>query len=196
MFTGIVQALGEVREVVPGQGGASVVIDAARLDLSDIKVGDSIAVNGCCLTVVGLKRAAFRVDVSQETLGCTSGFEIGAKVNLEKPLRLSDRLGGHLVNGHVDARGQVTRMDQAGESWLLELQVPAELTRYLARKGSIALNGVSLTVNRVEADRFEVNLIPHTLEVTNLNGLRPGAQVNVEVDMLARYLERLLTASN
>ncbi len=192
MFTGIVEALGEVREVVPGRGGASMVIDAGCLDLSDVRVGDSIAVNGCCLTLVGLEPAAFRVDVSQETLGCTSGFEAGAKVNLEKALRLSDRLGGHLVSGHVDARGQVTRMDQVGESWLLELRVPAELTRYLARKGSITVNGVSLTVNQVEGDRVEVNLIPHTLEVTNLGAVRPGVQVNIEVDMLARYLERLV----
>ena len=196
MFTGIVEATGAVREVVPGQRGASVVIDAGRLDLSDVRVGGSIAVNGCCLTVVGLEPAAFRVDVSQETLECTSGFEAGALVNLEKALRLSDRLGGHLVSGHVDGRGEVARKDQVGESWLLEVRISAELAKYVARKGSITVNGVSLTANRVEADRFEVNLIPHTLEVTNLKGLRRGAQVNVEVDMLARYLERLLTASN
>jgi len=191
MFTGIVEAMGEVREVVPGQRGASMVIGAGGLDLSDVRVGDSIAVNGCCLTVVGLESAAFRVDVSQETLECTSGFARGALVNLEKALRLSDRLGGHLVSGHVDARGQVTRMEQIGESWLLEVRISAELAKYIARKGSVTVNGVSLTVNRVQIDRFEVNLIPHTLEITNLKDLRPGALVNIEADMLARYLERL-----
>jgi riboflavin synthase len=194
MFTGIVEATGRVREVVPGQQGASVVIEAGALDLSDVRVGDSIAVNGCCLTVVALSPAAFRVDVSRETLECTSGFEAGAVVNLEKALRLMDRLGGHLVSGHVDGRGEVTRKEQVVESWLLEIRVPAELTKYVARKGSIAVNGVSLTVNRVHADRLEVNLIPHTLEVTNLGALGPGAQVNLEVDMLARYLERLMGA--
>jgi riboflavin synthase len=194
MFTGIVEATGRVREVVPGQQGASVVIDAGALDLSDVRVGDSIAVDGCCLTVVALSPAAFRVDVSRETLKCTSGFEAGAVVNLEKALRLMDRLGGHLVSGHVDGRGEVTRKEQMGESWLLEIRVPAELTKYVARKSSIAVNGVSLTVNRVHADRLEVNLIPHTLEVTNLGALGPGAQVNLEVDMLARYLERLMGA--
>ncbi len=171
------------------------MIDAGRLDLSDVRVGDSIAVNGCCLTVVELEPAAFRVDVSQETLECTTGFEAGARVNLEKALRLSDRLGGHLVSGHVDGRGEVARKDQVGDSWLLEVRISAELAKYVARKGSITVNGVSLTVNQVERDRFEVNLIPHTLEVTNLKDLRPGMPVNVEVDMLARYLERLLTAS-
>jgi riboflavin synthase len=195
MFTGIVEAMGEVREIAPGQLGARIVIDAGALDLSDVRIGDSIAVNGCCLTVVGLEPGAFRVDVSQETLERTTGFEAGASANLEKSLRVSDRLGGHLVSGHVDGRGEVTRRDQVGESWLLEVRVPIDLAKYVARKGSITLNGVSLTVNRVEADRFEVNLIPHTLEVTNLRALRPGAQVNVEVDLIARYLERLLTAS-
>ena len=139
-----------------------------------MRIGDSIAVNGCCLTVVELEPAAFRVDVSQETLECTIGFEAGARVNLEKALRLSDRLGGHLVSGHVDGRGEVTRKDQVGESWLLEVRIPAGLVKYVARKGSITVNGVSLTVNRVEADRFEVNLIPHTLEVTNLGRAAPG----------------------
>jgi riboflavin synthase len=194
MFTGIVEATGAVREMIRGQRGASMVIDAGSLDLSDVRVGDSIAVDGCCLTVVGLEPAAFRVDVSKETLECTSGFEAGALVNLEKALRLSDRLGGHLVSGHVDGRGEVARMDQVGESWLLEVRIPAELAKYVARKGSITVNGVSLTVNRVEADRFEVNLIPHTLQMTNLGSVRPGAQVNVEVDLLARYLERLAGA--
>jgi len=193
MFTGIVEATGEVREVVAERRGASVMVGTGRLDMSDVRVGDSIAVNGCCLTVVGLGHAAFRVDVSQETLGCTNGFEVGAVVNLEKALRLSGRLGGHLVSGHVDGLGEVVRKDQVGESWCLDVRIPTQLAKYVARKGSVALNGVSLTVNRVEADRFEVNLIPHTLQMTNLGGARPGALLNVEVDMLARYLERLVS---
>jgi len=195
MFTGIVEATGVVGDVVSGHGGAQVVIGSGTLDLSDVRIGDSIAVNGCCLTVVGLESAGFRVDVSQQTLDCTTGFEAGARVNLEKALRLSDRLGGHLISGHVDGVGEVTRREPAEESWLVEVRVPADLAKYVARKGSISVNGVSLTVNRVEADRFEVNLIPHTLAVTNLKDLRPGAQVNIEVDLLARYLERLLTAA-
>jgi len=194
MFTGIVEATGEVREVASTEVGARVVIGSGRFDLSDVEIGNSIAVNGCCLTVVELLPAGFRVDVSQETLECTTGFEAGARVNLEKALRWSDRLDGHLVSGHVDGRGSVTRRDPVGESWRLEVRAPIELLKYIARKGSVAVDGVSLTVNRVEADCFEVNLIPHTLEVTNLGELRPGAQVNLEVDMLARYVERLAAA--
>jgi riboflavin synthase len=195
MFTGIVESTGEIREVRRREQDAQIVIGAGSLDLSDVKVGDSISVNGCCLTVVELAPGTFRVDVSRETLERTTGFDGGAAVNLEKALRLSDRLGGHLVTGHVDGRGEVTRWEPVGESWLLEVRVPAELTRYLARKGSITINGVSLTVNRAEGDRFEVNLIPHTLEVTNLKGLSLGAKVNLEVDLLARYVERLLAVS-
>jgi len=194
MFTGIVEAVGEVREVEPRGADAGVIIDAVKLDLSDAKVGDSIAVNGCCLTVVELTPRGFRVDVSRETLERTIGFETGSQVNLEKALRASDRLGGHLVTGHIDGLGEVTRWEPVGESWRLEVRVPAELARYFARKGSVTINGVSLTVNRVEGDRFEVNLIPHTLEVTNLKTLSVGARVNLEVDLLARYIERLLQA--
>jgi riboflavin synthase len=195
MFTGIVEAVGEIRAFVPAQGGAHAVIGCAALDLSDVRVGDSIAVNGCCLTVVELERDALHVDVSRETLACISGFEAGARVNLEKALRLSGRLGGHLVSGHVDGRGEVTRVEATGDNRLLEIRLPAELAKYVARKGSVAVHGVSLTVNRVEGERFEVNLIPHTLDVTNLGGLSKGALVNIEVDLLARYLERLLNES-
>jgi riboflavin synthase len=195
MFTGIVETMGQVRHVQTSGTGARVVIGCANLDLDDVKVGDSIAVNGCCLTVVGLEPDAFHIDVSQETLAVTTGFADGEAVNLEKALRLSDRLGGHLVSGHVDARGQVTRLEPAGESWLVEIRVPALLRRYIARKGSVTLNGVSLTVNRVEDDCFEVNLIPHTMHVTNLQHLRVGSAVNLEVDLLARYLEQLVAAT-
>jgi riboflavin synthase len=192
MFTGIVAAVCEIREVQPRGEEARVIIGAGALDLSDVAVGDSIAVNGCCLTVVELSPDAFHVDVSRATLQATIGFDAGSAVNLEKALRASDRLGGHLVTGHVDGQGEVMRWEPVGASRLLEVRVPAELTRYLARKGSITINGVSLTVNRVAADRFEVNLIPHTLEATNLKDLRVGARVNLEVDLLARYIERLL----
>jgi riboflavin synthase len=152
-------------------------------------------VDGVCLTAVAIHGDSFSVDVSQETLDRTAGFRPGAQVNLEKALRLSDRLGGHLLSGHVDGVGEVTRFDRLGVSWLLEVRAPQALARYLARKGSIAINGVSLTVNQVTGERFEVNLIPHTLAVTNLQALRPGARVNLEIDLIARYLERLLQAA-
>jgi riboflavin synthase len=194
MFTGIVAACGRVRTVEPAEKGARAVIAASALDLSDVRVGDSIAVDGCCLTVVALNGDAVSFDVSEETLGCTIGFDPGRAVNLEKAVRLADRLGGHLVSGHVDAVGQVTRLQPIGDCWLLEVRVPDELARYLVRKGSVAVNGVSLTANQVQGSVFSVNLIPHTLQVTNLGMLKEGARVNVEVDMLARYVERLLAA--
>ncbi len=194
MFTGIVQATGSIHSSTPTDKGARIEIASGALDLGDVRIGDSIAVDGCCLTVIERTPLGFLVDVSQETLDCTTGFAPGRAVNLEKALRLADRLGGHLVSGHVDGVGEVMRFEQVGESWLLEVRVPAGLARYIARKGSITISGVSLTVNHVEADRFDVNLIPHTLEVTNLDALRPGARVNLEVDLVARYLERLLAA--
>jgi riboflavin synthase len=192
MFTGIVQATGSVRSSAPTDQGARIEIASGALDLADVRIGDSIAVDGCCLTVVEKAADGFRVDVSQETLRCTTGFDRGREVNLEKALRLSDRLGGHLVSGHVDGVGEVTRFEQIGESWLLEVRAPLELARYVARKGSITISGVSLTVNHVDGERFDVNLIPHTLQVTNLKALRAGARVNLEADLVARYLERLM----
>jgi riboflavin synthase len=194
MFTGIVEASGSILSSAPIEKGARIGIAAGGLDMGDVRVGDSIAVDGCCLTVIEKSAAGFVVDVSQETLNCTVGFPVGRAVNLEKALRLADRLGGHLVSGHVDGLGEVTRFEQAGESWLLEVRVPSALVKYVARKGSITLNGVSLTVNHVDGDRFDVNLIPHTLAVTNLKSLQGGARVNVEVDLVARYLERLTAA--
>ena len=196
MFTGIVEAMGQVRRVEPRESGARVLVGAGGLELTDVRVGDSICVNGCCLTVTALAPDAFWVDLSQETLERSVRLAVGAPVNLEKALRLADRLGGHLVTGHVDDRGEVTRFDPLGDNRVLEVRVPAQLTRYLARKGSVTVNGVSLTVNRVDADRFEVNLIPHTLQATNLRHLQTGALVNIEVDLLARYVEGLLTASS
>ena len=194
MFTGIVEAQGAVSKCMSTGKDVRVSISAGTLDLSDVRVGDSIAVSGCCLTVVNLGPGSFDVDVSQETLSCTAGFAAGDAVNLEKSLRLSDRLGGHLVSGHVDGVGEVVQMVRLGESWLLEVRMPPPLAKYLARKGAITVNGVSLTVNRVEDDRFAVNLIPHTVAVTNLQSLVSGSRVNLEVDLLARYVERLLAA--
>jgi riboflavin synthase len=194
MFTGIVENTGEIASVTPADQGVRVVIRAPSFDLSDVKPGDSVAVDGVCLTAVALRDDGFSVDASRETLERSAGFRPGARVNLEKALRLSDRLGGHLVSGHVDGVGEVTRLESVGGSRLLEVRAPQALVRYIARKGSIAINGVSLTVNRVSGERFEVNLIPHTLAVTNLQALQPGTRVNLEIDLIARYLETLLRA--
>lgn len=191
MFTGIVAAVGKVRAMKPVRGGRKLLIDAGGLGLKDVAVGDSIAVNGVCLTVVARKALTFEADVSQETLACTAGFAAGARVNLEKAMRLADRLGGHLVSGHVDGVGTVARVVAAGANRRLAVAAPKGLVKYVARKGSVAVNGVSLTVNVVKGSGFEVNLIPHTLAASNLGALRAGDKVNVEVDMLARYVERL-----
>jgi riboflavin synthase len=195
MFTGIVAAVGRIHRIDPRPGGLRLTFDAGGLDLSDVAIGDSIAVNGCCLTVVSLAGARFDVDVSQETISCTAGLGAPGEVNLEKSLRLSDRLDGHLVSGHVDGVGEVVAFEPTGESHRLVVRVPAELAKYVARKGSIAVQGVSLTVNRVHGTEFEVNLIPHTLAVTTLKALAPGARVNLEVDLIARYVERMLGVS-
>jgi len=192
MFSGIVTAVGRIRRVSPKRGGLHLVIEAAKIGLGDVAIGDSIAVNGACLTVAARGRKSFGVDVSRETLGCTVGLEEPGEVNLEKALRLSDRLGGHLVLGHVDGVGEVTRIEKAGVNRTLRIRAPRGLARYIARKGSITVHGVSLTVNVVKGGEFEVNLIPHTLAVTMLKDLRKGDPVNLEVDPLARYAERLL----
>ena len=192
MFTGIVQAVGHVRDLLASPGGARSVIAAGKLDLSDVAIGDSIAVNGVCLTVTSLLADAFTVDVSPETLACTIGFERDQRVNLEKALRLADRLGGHLLSGHVDGVGEIVRFEPVGENRLLEVRIAADLQRYIARKGSIAVNGVSLTVNEVDRALARINLIPHTLSETNLSALMAGARVNIEVDLIARYVERML----
>jgi riboflavin synthase len=197
MFTGIIEAVGEIRQVRPLEKGKSLSIASGSLDLSDTTIGDSIAVNGVCLTVISLAEREFSVDVSLETLNCTEGLDKpGKKVNLEKALRLSDRLHGHLVSGHVDGVGEVVGLKQIGESIAVTFKAPSSLTKYIARKGSITINGVSLTVNRASEALFEVNLIPHTLAVTNLSDLKTGARVNIEADMLARYVDRLLGASH
>jgi riboflavin synthase len=194
MFTGIVAAVGRIERVEPRAGGLRLAIHAGSLDLGDIASGDSIAVNGCCLTVVSLVGARFEADVSQETIDCTTGLGTPGAVNLEKSLRLADRLDGHLVSGHVDGVGEVVAFEPAGESRRLVVRAPADLAKYIARKGSIAVQGASLTVNRVDGREFEINLIPHTLAVTTLGSLAPGARVNLEVDLIARYVERMLGA--
>ncbi|MDE1982510.1 MAG: riboflavin synthase [Betaproteobacteria bacterium] len=190
MFTGIVSAVGKIEVAKPLEAGMRLAIDAGGLDLSDVAIGDSIAVNGVCLTVVACEAPRFEVDVSAATRLVTCGLELGAAVNLEKALRLSDRLGGHLVSGHVDGVGVVQAFEPRGESWLLRIAAPGDLPRYLARKGSVTVNGVSLTVNDVQRDLFEINVIPHTRAVTTFSRLKAGDSVNLEVDLLARYAER------
>ncbi|GIX27029.1 MAG: riboflavin synthase subunit alpha [Burkholderiales bacterium] len=191
MFTGIVEAVGRIKHLSPLEAGLRLSIAPGGLDLADMKTGDSVAVNGVCLTVVALAPGTLTVDVSQETLACTCGLDEPGEVNLEKALRLDDRLGGHLVTGHVDGVGTVTRFERVGECHTLSVRAPTGLGRYIARKGSIAVHGVSLTVNEAVGDEFTVNLIPFTLEATTLKSLGPGAQVNLEVDLIARYVERL-----
>ena len=198
MFTGIVQSVGRIASVIPRTEGVRLAVDAGIFAEGDIAVGDSVALNGCCLTVVAIDGPTLRFDVSTETLRCTAGLDARGAVNLEKALRLSDRLGGHLMSGHVDGVGvveQVTAVAEEG-SVLLDVAAPGELARFVAPKGSIAVDGVSLTVNAVDGRRFSVNLIPHTLAVTTLAALRAGARVNLEVDLIARYLERLRQASS
>jgi riboflavin synthase len=194
MFTGIVQAVGRIATAQAAADGLKLTLDAGTLDLSDVGIGDSVAVSGCCLTVVAIDKGTLAFDVSAETLRCTARLDRPGPVNLEKSLRLSDRLGGHLVAGHVDGVGIVTRFERAasdGENVELEIEAPAELARFIASKGSIAVDGVSLTINAVAGRRFSVNLIPHTLAVTTLGSLASGARVNLEVDMVARYVARL-----
>ena len=182
MFTGIVQAVGRIVRVAPHE------IDCGTLELAGVAPGDSICVQGACLTVTTLSARGFTADVSRETLAVTSGLSAPGEVNLEKALRMGDPLGGHLVTGHVDGVGEVVARNGA----LHTFRVPGPLARYVARKGSICVDGVSLTVNEVDGDRFGVTLIPHTLAVTTLGRLAPGTRVNLEIDLIARYLERML----
>ena len=191
MFTGIIEAIGRVAAAKPAGESVALTIDAGGLDMSDVAIGDSIACNGVCLTVTSLVPKGFTVDLSQETLRVTAGFGSGNAINLEKSLRLSDRLGGHLVSGHVDGVGTVTAVKPVDGNREIVVRFPAELGRYIARKGSITVNGVSLTVNVVTTDTFLVNLIPHTLAVTNLKDLKQGDRVNLEIDLVARYVERM-----
>ena len=182
MFTGIVQAVGRIVKLKPLQ------VDAGRLGLAQVRVGDSVCVQGACLTVVRKAKGKLWFDVSRETLRVSAGLDRPGEVNLEKSLRLGETIGGHLIAGHVDGVGIVVKRSKNG----LQVKAPRALARYLARKGSICIDGVSLTINRVKGDAFEVNLIPHTLKTTTLKRLAPGDRVNLEVDLIARYLERLL----
>lgn len=195
MFSGIIASVGRIVDITPREVGCRLHVDAGKLGLDDVALGDSIAHNGVCLTVVAIEGNTFAVDVSPETLSCTVGLGEPGPVNLEKALRLADRLGGHLVSGHVDGVGEVLRFDAIGDNRLLEIRAPQTLAKYIARKGSITINGTSLTTNDVNATDFTINLIPHTLENTTLQFLKPGSKVNLEVDLIARYCERLLTAA-
>jgi len=192
MFTGIVQAVGTIESVTPLEEGLRLAVDAGAIGRGGVALGDSICVQGACLTAVAIDGARLAFDVSRETLACTVGLDRPGPVNLEASLALGDKLGGHLVTGHVDGLGEVLAFEPVGESRRLRLRVPKALARYVARKGSITIDGVSLTVNRVEDDVFEVNLIPHTLAVTTLSRLAVGAKVNLEVDLIARYVERMV----
>ena len=194
MFTGIVTAIGRIASARPHGDGLRLRIDAPGFGMDDVALGDSIALQGVCHTVVAKDAGGFEVDTSAATLEVTTGLDEGREVNLEKSLTLADRLGGHLVSGHVDGVGTVTAFGDLGGSWRLEIEMPADLSRYVARKGSIAVDGVSLTVNAVSGTRFEVNIIPHTRSATTLRRLVSGSPVNLEVDMTARYLERLVGA--
>lgn len=194
MFTGIIQSVGEVLSLEPRGGDVRITLATGKLLTSGVVLGDSIAVNGVCLTAVDLGSGRFAADVSRETLSLTTlgALRTGSPVNLEKALTLSTPLGGHLVSGHVDGVGEVVERREDARSWRLAIQAPAELARYIAHKGSIAVDGVSLTVNVVQGARFELNIVPHTLEETIIRHYRPGTRVNLEVDLIARYLERLV----
>ncbi|TFW73462.1 riboflavin synthase [Methylotenera oryzisoli] len=191
MFTGIIQSVGAITQANPVGADMHLFIASAALDMSDVNLGDSIAVNGTCLTVVNMSESHFEAHVSQETLSVTVGLDKTHPVNLEKALRLSDRLGGHLVSGHVDGVGKVLKFQSLGECWQLDIRAPHAISKYISIKGSICVNGVSLTVNKITGDDFSINLIPHTLEHTTLNLLSEGCPVNLEVDQIARYVERM-----
>jgi riboflavin synthase len=197
MFTGIILAKGRITSLLEREGDLEMGVDATGLDVARIAIGDSICVQGVCLTVTRKQDACFFADVSRETMAKTTlgRLKAGSNVNLEPSLRAGDPLGGHLVSGHVDAAGSLKRIDQDARSWRLEFELPPSLMRFVAAKGSICLNGVSLTVNKVEGARFDVNIIPHTHTVTTLGELRVGDEVNVEIDVVARYLDRLMPPS-
>ena len=195
MFTGIIQSKGNIKEILSSREGARLKINTNALDLSDSKVGDSIAVDGVCLTVTQLSGDGFTADVSNETLACTtfSGLKQEQEVNLEKSLRANQGIDGHLVSGHVDGIGSVSSVEKDGDSVRIQIEAQNDIVKYIAKKGSICINGVSLTVNRVVKNIFDVNIVPHTLSATTLAGLSLNSNVNLEIDQIARYVERLLS---
>lgn len=191
MFTGIIQSVGQIDDITPAGDDIKLKIHAHTLGLNDVAIGDSIAVNGVCLTATEIEAPHFFAHVSKATLDVTAGLSKPQPVNLEKALRLSDRLGGHLVSGHVDGIGSVTQFSPVGDCWLLAVRAPHAISKYIAHKGSICVNGVSLTINSVTQDTFTVNLIPHTIEHTTLQYLKVHDAVNLEIDQIARYVERM-----
>jgi riboflavin synthase len=200
MFTGIITGLGRVIKHQPIGDGQRISVACGDWHLDDVAIGDSIAHSGCCLTIVEKGVGVIKSDVSAHSLTIVAGLQVGALVNLEKSMTLADKLGGHLVSGHVDATGLVTQWKNLAESWLLEVEVPQALAKFIAQKGSVTIGGVSLTVNSVEdladSTRFQINVIPHTFQVTNFSELKQGDRVNVEIDTIARYVERMTQFSN
>jgi len=193
MFTGIIQAIGSIQEIHSSDDGVILKINSNTLDLIDSKIGDSIAVNGVCLTVTQVSEKLFTADVSNETIYCSTFSDLsqGVSVNLEKSLRFNQGIDGHLVSGHVDGVGKVQSINKDGDSTRIKILVESDIVKYIAKKGSICINGVSLTVNSVKDNVFDVNIVPHTFSVTTLRDLSIGSNVNLEIDLIARYVERL-----
>ena len=194
MFTGIIQAIGKIADLQPKGGDMALTVNTGKLPMADVELGDSIAVNGVCLTAIALSESGFSADVSRETLSLTSlgALSKGSEVNLEKALTLQTRLGGHLVSGHVDGLGEVKSRHHDARSERFVIAAPSDISRYIATKGSITVDGVSLTVNKVNGAEFEINIVPHTIEETIISHYQVGTKVNLEVDVVARYLERLI----
>jgi riboflavin synthase len=194
MFTGIIQAKGRVKDITHSDKGALFVFESDSLDMSSVSIGDSIAVNGVCLTVIDFRDSNFSADVSQETLDCSifDKLQIGQNVNLEKSLRLNQGIDGHLVSGHVDGIGKIDSISAEGESTRINIEIDQSLEKYVAKKGSICINGVSLTVNSIENNIIGINIVPHTFTLTTFGELEVGARVNIEIDIIARHLEKLL----
>ncbi|MBE9503844.1 MAG: riboflavin synthase [Proteobacteria bacterium] len=197
MFTGIVEGKGKVKSLGNGSSGFTVTIEAP-FDLSSDKVGDSISVNGICLTATKIEKTTFSADVSKETLSRTNlgKLKSGSEVNLERALKLGDRLGGHLVTGHIDGPGTVKKIEKRGESLYIEIALEEKELKYIVKKGSVTVDGISLTVNSVGNDFFTLNIIPHTLELTTLGEIKPGSQVNIETDIIGKYVEKLIPGEN
>nr|WP_086939021.1 riboflavin synthase [Thaumasiovibrio occultus] len=198
MFTGIIEATGRITAITPKGQDITVTVDAGDLDMSDVKLGDSIATNGVCLTVVNFTANSYSADLSRETLNLTafSQYKVGQVVNLEKAMLPTTRFGGHMVSGHIDGMATVVERAQVGRAIEFWLKAPASLAKYIAHKGSVAIDGISLTVNEVKGDQFKLTIVPHTAQETTINNFKPGVTVNLEVDVIARYLERLMQGAS